>query len=374
MADPRNRELARILCRYSLGVQPGWIVVLAFRGSDALEMAEELVEEVTSLGAVPYIFQNNPEIGVRFQSQATEKQIKAYGTFLRDSFATINAYLVVDSPRNPAESSNISQDRRKWFGEYVREPVYDKIVMRRPWVLVRYPNEAFAASARMSTQRFRDFYYRVSTLDYSRMDDAVLPLKELMEKTSKVRIKGPGTELTFSVEGLSAIQCTGKHNVPDGECFTAPVRTSMNGVIQYNTPTTYMGQTFKNIRFEVNQGRIVRATCDGDDSKLNEILDLDEGARYFGEWSLAFNPYIREPITDILFDEKIYGSFHLTPGKAYEECDNGNTSSVHWDLVCIQRPEYGGGEIYFDDVLVRKDGQFVLEELAPLREENLTKP
>jgi aminopeptidase len=128
----------------------------------------------------------------------------------------------------------------------------------------------------------------------------------------------------------------------------------------------YQGVNFDSIQFEFKGGKIVGATCSGNSKRLNEILDTDRGARYIGEWSIGCNPQVLYPMRDILFDEKIAGSIHLTPGNAYDEADNGNRSRIHWDLVLIQRPDYGGGEIRFDGKLIRKDGRFTLPELTPL--------
>ena len=189
--------------------------------------------------------------------------------------------------------------------------------------------------------------------------------------TDEVHIVGKGTDLRFSIKDIPVIPCAGEKNIPDGECFTAPVRDSVNGTIHFNTPTIYQGTTFTDVRLRFENGKIVEASANHTE-KLNEILDTDEGARYIGEFSIAFNPHITTPMLDILFDEKIAGSLHITPGKAYEVADNGVRSAVHWDMVMIQRPEYGGGEIYFDGELIRKDGQFVIPALAPLNPENLT--
>ena len=162
-----------------------------------------------------------------------------------------------------------------------------------------------------------------------------------------------------------------RRNIPDGEVYTAPVKDSINGTLTYNTPAVFQGFTFENISFRFENGKIVEATAN-DTERINEVLNTDEGARYIGEFAIGVNPYILKPMKDTLFDEKIMGSFHFTPGNCYEEeAPNGNSSAIHWDLVCIQTPEYGGGEIYFDDVLIRKDGRFVVKELECLNPENL---
>ena len=217
--------------------------------------------------------------------------------------------------------------------------------------------------------KYDDFYnysLDVMNVDYESLNEKIKPLKELMEKTDKVRILGPNTDLTFSIKGLPAVPCCGTANIPDGELYTAPVKNSVNGIITYNTPSPYNGNIFNNIKLEFKDGKIINAKSDSNTDELTEIFNTDEGARYVGEFSLGFNPMITKPMGDILYDEKIMGSLHFTPGRCYEDCDNGNISSIHWDLVLIQTEEYGGGEIYFDDVLIRKDGKFVLDNLKHL--------
>ena len=221
----------------------------------------------------------------------------------------------------------------------------------------------------MSTEAFTDFYYKVCNLDYAKMSKAMDPLKELMDRTDKVRITGKDTDITFSIKGIGAVKCKGDRNIPDGEVYSAPVKNSVNGTISYNVPSIEDGIKFENVKLTFKDGKIVHATGNYPE-KINSILDTDEGARFVGEFALGVNPYINNPTGDILFDEKIAGSIHLTPGSCYEDADNGNNSAVHWDLVLIQTPEYGGGEIYFDDKLIRKDGLFVLDELKALNPDN----
>lgn len=202
------------------------------------------------------------------------------------------------------------------------------------------------------------------------MSDAMNPLVDLMNKTDKVHILAKDTDLTFSIKGIPAVKCDGACNIPDGEVYTAPVKDSVNGVISYNVPSIENGFRFENVRLEFKDGKIIKATANNSD-KANALFDTDEGARYVGEFALGVNPYVTKAIGDILFDEKISGSFHFTPGCCYDDAPNGNKSAVHWDLVLCQTPEFGGGEIWFDDVLVRKDGRFVLPELFGLNPENL---
>jgi aminopeptidase len=247
---------------------------------------------------------------------------------------------------------------------------FDRRVPNTNWVVLRWPTPSMAQQASMSTAAFEDFYFRVCTVDYGRMKKACEPLEDLMRNTDRVRIVGPGTELSFSIKDIGAVACSGQRNIPDGECFTAPVKDSIEGVLQYNTSTLYQGKQFRNPKLTLSKGKIVDVDAGSMTDAMNDIFDTDDGARFVGEWSLGFNPHVLHPMLDTLFDEKIAGSFHFTPGNAYDEADNGNRSSVHWDMVCIQREDYGGGEIYFDDVLIRKDGIFtqpLLQDLNPDR-------
>ena len=254
---------------------------------------------------------------------------------------------------------------------YVKKIVMGIVLPNTRWVALGWPNASMAQNASKSMKVFEDFYFDVCSVDYERMSRAMDPLVELMDKTDKVHITSPGTDLTFSIKDIPTVKCDGKMNIPDGEIFTAPVKDSVNGVLSYNAPSMYQGVMYDGIRLTFKDGKIVSAKASNDQEKFEQIFEVDEGAKYVGEFAIGVNPFILEPMLDILFDEKIAGSFHFTPGNAYDDADNGNKSSLHWDLVQIQRPEYGGGEIYFDDVLIRKDGLFVLEQLKGLNPENL---
>jgi aminopeptidase len=280
-------------------------------------------------------------------------------------------YIAIVGEENDCEMSDVPSDKMRIVHEHWSKPVSDYQEKNMNWVVVRWPTPAMAQRAEMSTEAFEDFYFNVCTLDYAKMDQAGMPLRDRMMSADMIHIKGArDTDLSFSVQGIPAMISAGDRNIPDGEVFTAPVKNSINGVLHYNAGTIYHGKPFDNIRLVFKDGKIVEAT--GSDTKsLNEILDTDEGSRYVGEFSLGFNPYIKKVMRDVLFDEKIDGSIHFTPGQAYEEADNGNRSKIHWDMVLIQTEEYGGGEIWFDDRLIRKDGVFVIPELEVLNPERL---
>ena len=281
----------------------------------------------------------------------------------------MDAYIALRGAANATENADVPSDLMALYSKTIR-PVQDYRVNKTRWCVLRWPTPSFAQAAGMSTEGFEDFYFEVCTMNYPKMAKAMIPLQKRMNRADRVHLKAPGTDLRFSIQGIGALLAEGKRNIPDGEVFTCPVKDSVQGCIQYNTPSIYSGTKFENIRLEFKDGKIIKATGNNN-QRLNEILDTDAGARYIGEFSLGFNPYILNPMCDILFDEKIAGSLHFTPGQAYEQADNGNRSAVHWDLVLIQRPEWGGGEVWFDDELIRKDGLFLPRELQPLNPKNL---
>jgi aminopeptidase len=370
MSDPRIAKLADVLIGHSLRLQPGENVFIeTFDASDTIVTA--LIERVVQAGGVPFVETRSNRVLRALYKNATQKQMRVIGELELARMQRMDAYIGLRGWANALEFADVPAPKMKLYQTHWWQPVHsEQRVNNTRWVVLRYPSPGFAQAANMSTEQFENFYFDVCTLDYAKMAAAQEPLKRRMEAADRVRLTGQNTDLTFSIRGIDAVPCAGLRNIPDGECFTCPVKDSVNGVIHFNAPTVYQGKPFDNIRLAFKQGKIVEATG-SDTRRLNEILDSDEGARFIGEFSVAFNPYILLPMRDILFDEKIAGSFHFTPGNAYESADNGNRSQVHWDMVFIQRPEYGGGEITFDDELIRKDGRFVPEDLQGLNPENL---
>lgn len=368
--DPRYHTLADNLTRYSLNLRAGErILIDAYDVPD--EMVIALIRAVRKRKAIPYVQANHSRLQREMLVGATESQYKVLAQYELQRMKHMDAYLGLRGSSNIFENSDVPAAKIQLAMTHLR-PVQDHRVNKTKWVVLRWPTPAMAQQSLTSTEKFEDFYFDVCCLDYARMLPGQRALKKLMDKTDQVRIVGPGTDLSFSIKGLKAVMCAGMRNIPDGEVFTAPVKNSVQGVLQYNAPTVYQGVSFDQVRLEFEDGKVVKADCSGDRRKLNKILDSDNGARYIGEFAIGFNPYILHPMRDILFDEKIAGSFHFTPGQAYEgEADNGNRSQVHWDMVCIQRKDYGGGEIWFDDKLIRKDGIFVPASLNKLNPDYL---
>lgn len=368
MKDPRYQQLAEQVVGYSVRVQPGEHVNLRMQDiPDA--MVVELIRAVRAAGGIPHVDISHSVISRELTMGATEEQYALLGRYRLQRAQDMQVHICFYADYNSFESADVPANRMQLVSRHLKA-AGDLTCNKRKWTVLAWPTPGMAQAAGMNTEAFEDFYFRCCLADYAAMKEKALKLKALMEATDKVRIIGPGTELEFSIKGIPAIPCCGDCNVPDGEVYTAPVRDSINGVITYTAPSIYHGIPFDGVRFRFEKGRIVEASCNGDNAKLNALLDTDEGARYIGEFALGINPHILHPMRDILFDEKIAGSFHLTPGQAYEEAPNGNESAIHWDLVCIQRPEYGGGEIWFDDRLIRKDGLFTDPEFALFNAKN----
>ncbi len=371
MKDERMVKLANNLLTYSVNIQKGENLLIEILGKDGLNLAKEIAKRAKELGARVYFNIIDYQLLRTTLENAEKEQIELYGKIDAERMKKMDAYIGIRATNNISEMNGLSKETMELYNKYYMEPVhFNERVKNTKWCILRYPNASMAQMAKMNLDEFEEYFFNVCNLDYAKMSKAMDNLKELMNRTDKVHIIGEGTDLKFSIKGIPAEKYMGTFNIPDGEVASAPVRDSVNGYITYNTETTYNGITFNNIRFEFENGKIVNATSNNT-KELNKILDTDEGARYIGEFAFGLNPYVERPIGDTLFDEKIKGSFHFTPGTALEESDNGNRSSIHWDIVNIQRPDYGGGEIYFDDILIRKDGQFVLKELESLNPENL---
>lgn len=366
MEDPRQSQLSHLLVNYSTKVKKGDNVLIeAFNIPE--EFIIELVRSVRKKRANPFVSIKSSRIIRDLIMDSTEEQMKITGEYEKHRMEEMDCYIGVRGSLNVSENSDINKKYMNLYKKLWMEPTHTKTrVAKTRWVVLRYPLPSMAQQAEMSTEKFEDFFFNVCTLNYAKMSKAMDPLVSLMENTDKVHIKGPSdTDLKFSIRKIPVIKADGHRNIPDGEVFTAPVKNSINGIIHYNTPSLFQGTVFSDIRFEIKNGKIIKATS-SDTEKLNNILDTDEGARYFGEFAFGLNPFINNSMKDTLFDEKINGSIHLTPGNSYDKADNTNKSAIHWDIVLRQKKEFGGGEIYFDDKLVRKDGLFVLESLKKL--------
>ena len=368
MTDPRYTRLAKLLVEYSTELKKGDRILL-----DMIDVPDEftveLIRAARAAGATPFVETRHTRVGREMLRGIDEKHAETVRDLELFRMKKMQAYVAIRGSENASENAEVPSDRMAMYSRVIR-PVLNHRVNKTRWCVLRWPTPSMAQAAGMSTEAFENLYFDVCTMNYRKMAKAMVPLEKRMSRADRVHLKAPGTDLKFSIKGIGAKMCKGDRNIPDGEVFSCPVKDSVNGFIQFNTPTLYSGTKFENVRLEFKNGKITNASANNS-KRLNEILDTDAGARYVGEFSLGFNPYILSPMCDILFDEKIAGSLHFTPGQAYEECDNGNRSAVHWDMVLIQRSEWGGGEIWFDNELIRKDGVFLPKDLKPLNPANL---
>jgi aminopeptidase len=359
MKDKRNEILARQLIDYSLELQKGEVLYLEIKGKETLELGKQIIKIATERGAVPFWYYNDESLIRQWVREATDDQHKIQAELHLKLMERADAYIGLRGSDNPFDLADIDSKKMDKYNTLFYKPVHlEERVKRTRWVVLRYPNNAMAQLAQTSQESFEDFYFDVCCADYAKMSKAQDKLQALMQKTDKVRLVATGTDLNFSIKDIPPVKCDGHRNIPDGEVYTAPVKTSVNGVITFNTPSLYQGVVYDHISLTFENGKVVKATADANVEKLNKILDTDAGSRYVGEFAVGVNPFILYPMKDTLFDEKIAGSIHFTPGQCYDEAFNGNQSSIHWDLVLIQRPDYGGGEVWFDGKLIRKDGVF----------------
>ena len=370
MEDPRIRKLARFLIRGAVELKAGEKILIELHGSET-GLMKALVQEAYAVGGKPFIHIFDYAVEGALIQGADAEHMEEIAAYELQRMKDMDAYIDIRATTNISMWHNVSDEAQRRYRQYYWGPIHlSERCNHTKWSVLRYPNDAMAQLAGVSTEEYEDFYFNACLVDYEKMGRAMEHLEALMDKTDRVRIVSPGTDISFSIKGIPSYGMHGNRNIPDGEIYTAPVKDSVNGYITYNCPTPYDGFLFRDVYLEFKDGKIVKATSNNT-PYMNEILDIDEGARYIGEFALGVNPVINHPIGDILFDEKIAGSFHLTPGNSYDNTSNGNHSAVHWDLIQIQTPEYGGGEIWFDDVLIRKDGQFLPEDLQCLNPENL---
>lgn len=370
MKDARIVKLASNLLNYSCKLKKGQSIIIE-ASTDAKDLVKELVRQTYQIGGYPFVRLSDAEISREIMLGMTEEHAKKNCEYTLPMFEGASAYIGISSPRNKFENSDVPDTKKQIYSKFYGKPVHmDTRVCKTNWVILNYPNPALAQLAQMSSDVFEDFFFDVCTLDYSKMEKAMQPLKQLMEKTDKVRLVAKDTDLTFSIKGQPAIICSGACNIPDGEVYTSPLKNSINGKIHFNIPSLHKGIIHDDITLEFKDGKVVKESS-SHTAELTAELNVDEGARYVGEFSFGVNPYVTKPMYDTLFDEKISGSIHMALGNAYDDAPNGNHSQNHWDIVLSMRPEYNGGQIYFDDVLIRDNGLFVLPTLKCLNPENL---
>ena len=364
-----EKKLANKLVNYSCKVKPNEKVLMSY--SDCPDsIIEHLIEEIKKAKGIPLIFRLDKTIKRRLLLNSNEDWFNYYKEIVTPIMSSADAVILIGGSHNDFELSDISAETFSNYSKIYVEPIHFKIRCSKKWVLLRYPTPSFAQSSGISSESFEEFFYKVCTLDYESLDKKMDNLKNLMENTDKVRIVTPTTDLTFSIKDMPAIKCSGQCNIPDGEIYTAPIKDSVNGHIEFNVPAIDNGMEFNKIKLVFENGKIIDFDCNNKEA-FEEILNTDSGSRYLGEFAFGLNPYCTEARKDILFDEKMISSIHLAIGSSYEDCFNGNISAVHLDLIQSHIESLGGGKIYFDDGLIYENGYFIYPNLVDLNPKKL---
>jgi len=360
-------KMATLILEHSTQVQENENVMVQLIGLNGINLLRALVEQIREKGAHPFVQIEDTETqkilvqkgDVAFWSnQAKVDQLPL--------MEQMDVFIGIRASENIYENSLASKEANEAYSMHFLHPVhFEERVNNTKWCIMRYPSPSFAMNAKMPTREFTNFYYNACLVDYAKLKSAMEPLEKRLRATDFIHLKGEGTDIKFSVKGQNWVPCFGSHNIPDGEIFTSPIIDSVNGHITY-APSVYQGKPFEFVKLTVENGVVIDFNSSNNDA-LKDILDTDDGSRRFGEFSFGTNPVIESPMYDILFDEKIYGSNHLTLGKDYEIAPNGNSSNIHWDLVCI------GADVYLDGELIRKGREFVLDDLKGLNPVNLLK-
>jgi aminopeptidase len=358
--------IADLIAGHSLKIKPGEKFLI-----DATDDCDDLiiaaVKSAQKKGGLPFVLHQSSRVRRAWLMGITDEQLASWYENMYRLRKEMDCILTIRSQNNGFELADVPLEAvRKFAGMAIRLGKE----ARKPTLrtsLIRYPTDSFAQQCGMSTEACEEFFFNVCSMDYQVLHQEMEPLKAALDRANQVRILSPGTDISFSIEGLKCSISAGTWNIPDGETAMKIVRESVDGTIAYNIPSNHQGFVFRDIKLTFKKGQVVGIEAN-DAKRMEAILDTDVGARYIGEFAIGVNPYLRRPIIDTLFDEKMAGSLHFTPGGTDAE---GRESSVHWDIVLSHLSEYGGGEIYLDGKLWRKDGLFVDDALKRLNPDTL---
>ena len=371
MTDRRVESLARVICEYSLRVEPGQLMLI-----EAPALAEPLVLEIVTraleMGALPRVRVAAEGTQLAFLSEAAEEQLTTLLPSAIPEMAAIDLRVAIHSAWNTRELSGVDPARVAAVRE-AQAPLME-LYMRRSaakelrWCVTAYPCEAFAQDADMSLAAYEDFVYRAGWLH---LPDPVAAWRGFAEKLGAVadrlsgvrtlRVLAEDTDLTVGVAGRTWVPCNGERNFPDGEVFTGPIETDTTGDVRFSFPAIFSGREVEDVRLRFDGGRVVQSEAAAGQELLRQMLAIDEGASILGEFAIGTNYGVQGFSKQILFDEKIGGTCHMAVGAGYPETGSTNHSGLHWDMVCDLR---SGGEIHADGELIYRDGRF-LPEFAP---------
>lgn len=367
MGDLRVEKLAEMMVRYSVNIQPGERV--GIRGSSVAEpLIVEIYKQVILAGGYPYMMVNLPRTQEIFYKYANQEQLTYIHQPVRTVYETYDALISVMADQNTRALSNVEPEKMVTVSQASRD--LSRAFMQRSakgelkWTLTLFPTNAHAQDADMSLGEYEDFVYSACMPDlndpvgyWRNFSNRQARIIDWLKGKKNIHVIGKETDLTLSVDGRTFINCDCHNNVPDGEIFTGPVENSANGTVYFSYPAIYGGREVVGVRLWFENGKVVKATADKNEDFLQKTLDTDEGARFLGEFAIGTNEGITRFTHEILFDEKIGGSFHMAVGAGYPETGSVNDSAIHWDMICDLRD---GGEIWADEELLYRNGKFVI--------------
>jgi len=365
MADKRVANFARTLVRYSVNVQPGEKVGIVSEPA-AAPLIEQVYREVLEAGGIPHVVYAFPELDYLLYTLGNDEQIQAVPLFMEMAMREFPVYIRVRAFTNTRHLSSVDPERQsmraKAMGPMTEAFRERYAAGKLRWVATLFPTNAHAQDAEMGLVEFEDYVYAAT---YSDKEDPVKEWKRIHDEQQlivdhlagkkDVVVKGPNVDLKLSIEGRGFINSDGKRNMPSGEVFTSPVEDSAEGWIRFTYPAVTRGREVDGIELRFEKGKVVHATAEKNQDFMLSLLDIDEGARYLGEFAMGTNKMINRFIKNILYDEKIGGTIHLAVGSGFREVGGQNKSAIHWDMICDMRD---GGTIHIDDELIYESGEF----------------
>jgi aminopeptidase len=359
--------ISELIVHHSLCLKRGERVLIDVIGQPE-EFIKELVNCVYKIGAEPIVQYFPVGLMKSLISGVSPGQLAFWVKNQLNLLENVQAYVSIREEENSYEYYDLPDDTYKLYVSQYVKPTQMKALGLERWLLLKLPTAGMAQKAKLSTEGLNRLFYNSISMNYREFASKVQPLADRLSHTDRVRIVSPYTDLQFSIKGIPNLICDGKFNLPDGEIFTAPVLNTVQGEIRFNISTTFLGRVYSDIQLEFNKGKLVKATGNCPDD-IMALLSTDEGASRIGEFGIGLNPYIQQPTNNLCFDEKMAGSVHLAMGQCFSLASNGNESSIHIDFVLCQLESFGGGEMYFDDKLVRKNGLFIEPELQYLNDD-----
>lgn len=361
-----EEKLAKLVCDYSLKIKEGDIVEI--RGESCAEpFIKVLYRYILTKKGYPLVRMSFNEQLYTFYKYADNKILEMLPEILLTTSKTLNALIHIDSEANTKHLSNVDPAKvalHKKTTKVLKDIMFEREAKGEfRWVIAPYPTFAMAQDAEMSLDDYSEFIKMACKLDeedpveaWEKVNRYQEQVVDILTGTSELRIVGKNTELKLKTEGRKWINCSGRHNLPDGEVFTSPIEDSVNGEIYFDIPTSFMGVEVCGVHLTFENGKVIKASAEKGDDFLQKMLDTDEGSRFVGEIAFGLNESISHPSKNILFDEKIGRSIHLAIGSSYPEAGGKNQSGLHWDLIKDMK---NGGEVYKDGKLIYRDGKFL---------------